>query len=195
MSRADPPEATGATGAAGATGAPRDPRLVVPIAELTRRIGTRHPFVVHTLLHASSVAGVAVPDTLPVTGDLVLESVLDGIVVSGTLAAPWSGECRRCLDPIRGSVEIAVQERFETNATPGDTYPIDGDNIDLNPLVHDAVLLALPLTPLCRADCAGPDPERFPTVVEDDPGDPDDAGAPAPGDPRWSALSDLHFDD
>ena len=189
MSRADTP------GATEATGAPRDPRLVVPIGELTRRIGTRHPFVVHTFLRASSVAGVVVPDALPVTGELVIESVLDGIVVAGTLVAPWSGDCRRCLDPIHGTVEIAVHERFETAATPGETYPIDGDNIDLTAHVHDAVLLALPLTPLWRADCAGPDPERFPTVVEGDVGDRGDADAPAPGDPRWSALSHLQFDD
>ena len=169
----------------------RDSYLLVPIGELTRRVGTRRLFPVRTHLHVPSVAGVAVPDHEPVTGNLMIESVLDGIVVAGTLVAPWSGECRRCLDPIRGTVDIAVRELFEANPTPGDTYPIDGDHIDLQPLVHDAVLLALPLSPICRADCAGPDPERFPTIVEDDTG----VIGPPVGDPRWSTLSELRFDD
>lgn len=171
---------------------PSDPHLVVPIGEVTRRTGNRQTFPVHTMLVAPTVAGILVPDAEPVTGDLVLEAVLDGIVVTGTLLAPWVGECRRCLDPIHGSVAIPVRELFETLATPGDSYPIDGDHIDLNPLVRDAVLLALPLSPLCREDCPGPDPERFPTVVEDDPGD----ASPAPrADDRWAALSELRFED
>jgi uncharacterized protein len=168
---------------------PRDARLVVPIFELVRRIGTRRPFHVDTFLQAPLVAGVAVPIDEPVTGDLIVESVLDGIVVEGTLTAPWAGECRRCLDPIRGRVDIAVREVFEKHATPGDTYPIEGDHIDLHQLVHDNVLLALPLSPLCRPDCAGPDPERFPAVVEHD------EPAPPAGDPRWSALTELRFDE
>ena len=172
--------------------APADPHLIVPIVELTRRTGTRRPFVVRTHLHAPPVAGVAVPTDEPVTGVLVLESVLDGIVVTGALVAPWAGECRRCLDPIRGTVEIPVRELFEAVATPGDTYPIDGDHIDLNPLVRDAVLLGMPLSPVCRADCPGPDPARFPTVVARDPEVDEDVPS---GDPRWSALSELRFED
>jgi uncharacterized protein len=180
----------------------RDPHLVVPIVEITRRIGTRRPFVTTTELRAPSVAGVVVPADRPVELDLVIESVLDGIVVEGTLHAPWAGECRRCLDPIEGAVDIEVRELFEAHHTPGDTYPIEGDHIDLNPLVHDAVLLGLPLSPLCRADCPGPDPERFPTTVEDDqagPATPDEPEPDAParpvGDPRWAALDALRFED
>lgn len=170
---------------------PSDPHLVVPIGEVTRRTGSRQNFPVHTMLVASTVAGVLVPDAEPVTGELVLESVIDGIVVTGTLVAPWVGECRRCLDPIHGSVAISVRELFESNATAGDSYPIQGDDIDLNPLVSDAVLLALPLSPLCRDDCPGPDPERFPALVE-----ADDVGPDAPrADDRWAALSELRFED
>lgn len=178
-----------------------DPALVVPIVEITRRIGTRRLLVVDTRLHAPAVAGVVVPDARPVTGTLVIESVLDGIVVAGTLHAPWSGECRRCLDPIEGIIDVPVHELFENRPTPGETYPIDGDHIDCNPLVREAVLLALPLNPICRPDCPGPDPDRFPTVVEADPTPPtgpDAAGHadPAPlGDPRWAALDRLRFEE
>lgn len=169
---------------------PTDPALVVPIVEITRRIGTRRPLVVDTHLHAPAVAGVVVAEDRPVHLDLVVESVLDGIVVEGTITAPWHGECRRCLDPIDGTVDVAVRELFEAAPTPGETYPIAADHIDVNPLVHDAVLLALPLTPLCREDCEGPDPARFPTTVEDDA--PAAPAAPA-ADPRWAALDELRF--
>lgn len=175
---------------------PGDPALVVPIVELTRRVGTRRPVVLSTTLHAPAVAGIAVPDDRPVTATLVIESVLDGIVVEGTIEAPWSGECRRCLEPIRGIVEIPVRELFEARPTPGETYPIEADHIDCNALVRDAVLLSLPLTPLCREDCPGPDPERFPTTVEADPEPPPAAAADGPpADPRWAALDQLRFEE
>jgi uncharacterized protein len=186
----------------------RDPHLLFPIFELTRRIGTRRPFVATTQLTAPSVVGVAVPAGEPVAIDLVIESVLDGIMVTGTLVAPWSGECRRCLEPIHGTIDLEVRELFEARHTPGDSYPIDGDHIDLNPLVHDVVLLGLPLLPLCRPDCPGPDPERFPTTVEADPvaetpvadaapgaAAPDAATARRSGDPRWAALDALRLEE
>ena len=62
-----------------------------------------------------------------------------------------------------------------------------GDSIDLGPAVHDAVVLALPLAPLCRPDCPGPDPDNFPVVTADEP-------LEKPVDPRWAALAELDFD-
>lgn len=68
----------------------------------------------------------------------------------------------------------------------GELLAMDGDFVDLGPVVHDAVVLALPLAPLCREDCPGPDPAHFPVVTAD-------PSAPPP-DPRWSALAELRFD-
>jgi len=172
----------------------RDPALVVSIAELTRRAGNRRRVHVATCMHASTVAGIAVADDAPVTGELELESVLDGIVVTGMLTAPWTGACRRCLDPITDTVDIAVRELFEASAKAGESYAISGDQIDLSPMVRDAVLLSLPLAPLCRTDCEGPDPERFPASVAQDDSD-DDPDKPVAADPRWAALTALHFED
>ena len=168
----------------------RDPALVVSIAELTRRAGNRRRVHIATRLHAPAVAEITVPADEPVTGELELESMLDAIVVTGTLNAPWTGACRRCLDPISDTVDVVVRELFEDNATPGESYPISGDQIDLSPMVHDAVLLSLPLSPLCRTDCEGPDPERFPASVV-----LDDLDEPVLADPRWAALTALHFED
>jgi uncharacterized protein len=180
--------------------------LDVPVAELRRRVGTRRPL--QQAVEASlvggfdGVAGTTVPDDADIELDLVVESVLEGVTVTGTVRAPWRAECRRCLDPVTGVAEVAVQELFEAHPTVGETYPLEGDHIDLKPLLRDAVLLGLPLSVVCRDDCAGPDPERFPATVADDepevtgeevPGE--EAEAAPPGDPRWAALRDLRFEE
>lgn len=74
---------------------------------------------------------------------------------------------------------------------------MEGDSIDLGPVVHDATVLALPLAPLCRPDCAGPDPEQFPVRTpgpDDGVADGEDEAAERPIDPRWAALEQLRFD-
>ena len=95
----------------------------------------------------------------------------------------WTGDCRRCLGPVEGYAEAEIREIFEARPTEGETYRLDGEQIDLEPMVRDAVLLALPLAPLCSSDCQGPAPEVFPT------GPPDDEAVVV--DPRWAALRDL----
>ncbi len=67
-----------------------------------------------------------------------------------------------------------------------------GDEVDLERVVRDAVLLSLPLAPLCREDCPGPAPESFPARVAADP--LDDEGAEPSPDPRWAGLDQLKFD-
>jgi uncharacterized protein len=186
--------------------------LVVPIAELRRRVGTRRTLqrpvdvaAVTDLAREDGVAGTTVPADAAIDLDLVVESVLEGVTVTGTLRAPWRAECRRCLEVVVGEAEIEVQELFESSPTPGETYLLDGDHIDLEPLVRDAVLLGLPLSVLCREACAGPDPERFPAQVERESGegdggaadgkDGDDGDDEPPGDPRWAALRELRFEE
>jgi uncharacterized protein len=164
--------------------------LCVPVVELRRRVGSRRPFSRSVVLDVPPVAGTRVPPGAPVAFDLVLESVLEGVMVSGEVRAPWVAECRRCLEPVEGVVTVEVRELFEPDHTPGETYPIEEDHIDLEPMTRDAVLLSLPLSPLCREDCRGPDPERFPTTVE-----AEEAAEEPVGDERWAALRELRFED
>ena len=86
---------------------------------------------------------------------------------SNTVApsAPWTGECRRCLGDAHGIARAEVREIFEARPTEGETYPLTGDHIDLEPLVRDAVLLSLPLAPLCSEGCLGPAPETLAVVA------------------------------
>ena len=123
--------------------------------------------------------------------DLSVESVVEGIVVSGRIVAITDGECRRCLEPVAGQIDLSIREIFELHPTEGETWPVADDHIDLEPMVRESVLLALPLTPLCGNDCRGPQPDRFPTLMAGD----GSARAEPPADPRWAALDELELDE
>jgi uncharacterized protein len=169
----------------------------VGVAELRRRLGERKPFHTRVALDDLAISTAEVPPDREVDVDLVLESISAGIVAEGTIVAPWIGDCRRCLESVEGTVETAVKEIFERTPTEGETYLLGDDTVDLEPMVRDAVLLALPLAPLCRPDCAGPAPDAFPTGPEGDADDPhtDDAAAARLRAERWAALDELRFDD
>jgi uncharacterized protein len=126
-----------------------------------------------------------------VYADVELDSVLGGIEVIGQVRATWVGECRRCLGPVGGELVADVRELYRPLGPTEDdeeTYPIDGDHLDLAPLVRDAVLLDLPLAPLCRADCAG----LCPICGADR--NSEACGCPVElGDPRWGALDTLRL--
>jgi len=96
-----------------------------------------------------------VPAGAELAADVLLEPVHGGVMVSGTVEAPWEAECRRCLGPARGTVRVEVRELYENRSDGEETYPISGDQLDLEPLVRDAVLLELPQAPLCGEGCQG----------------------------------------
>ncbi len=132
---------------------------------------------------------IGVPVGAGVELDLRLESVMEGVLVSGTATVPLAGECGRCLESVEDSLVVDLQELFayeQSEADEDDAARMEGDLLDLEPVLRDAVVLALPLTPLCDPECAG-------LCVEcggrlDDL--PADHGHSAP-DPRWAALADL----
>ena len=169
------------------------PVLRIGVMELRRRPGTQRDVHVAALLPGLHITGAQVPDDEELLVDATLESIEGAAVtVSGTVTVPWTAECRRCLEEIRGVATVPLSEVFEAHPVEGETYPIEGDEVDLEPVVRDAALLHLPLAPLCRPDCAGPAPEEFPTTVEGEGAD-DEGGEPA-RDPRWAALDALRLD-
>ncbi len=93
--------------------------------------------------------------------DVVLLALDGGIEVEGSVSSEWEGECRRCLSSVRGVITCEVRELFRPrrrHEKPGDdeeTYPLESEMLDLRPLVRDALLLELPVAPLCKDDCAG----------------------------------------
>jgi len=123
--------------------------------------------------------------------DLRTESVVEGILATGRVSGSLVGECVRCLDPVEVEVDADFQELFYydlADLTPEEAQEavlVVEERIDVEPLVHDALLLELPLQPLCAEDCAGLCAECGARLA-DDPGHRHESV-----DPRWAALSGL----
>ncbi|WP_270888582.1 YceD family protein [Pedococcus sp. 5OH_020] len=143
---------------------------------------------------------IAVPQGAPVELELRLESVVEGVLVTGSVTARATGACVRCLDPATHEVVAEFQELFayadrvahhrEVGDDDSETqeHKLDGVLFDLEPVLVDAVVPALPFQPVCRDDCPGLCSECGARLA-DDPGHRHDVI-----DPRWSALTALTAD-
>jgi DUF177 domain-containing protein len=171
------------------------------------RTDSRSPFVVNThdlgrrpgsmrTLQLSAPAPadlgtelLGVPIGSPVGLELRLESVMEGVLASGTARVSLAGECARCLEPFDDELVVEFQELYvypESDAEDDEAGRLDGELLDLEPTVRDAVVLALPFQPVCQSDCEGLCPDCG-TRLLDDPGHAHDEDV----DPRWAALSTL----
>jgi uncharacterized protein len=138
---------------------------------------------------------IAIAEGAPVTLDLRLESVSEGVLVSGPVSAPTSGECARCLTPVSGDVEIYLTELFAypdtaTEATTDDDDEVGrvvDDTVDVEQAVIDAVGMQLPFSPVCREDCPGLCPECG-VPLADFENDAEPHGHDVI-DPRWAKLA------
>lgn len=128
-----------------------------------------------------SVAYVAKGE--PMTLDVRLEGLHDGILVTADVATTAVGECVRCLDPVSLPVEVEIQELFAYSPDEAFDFAVHDDYVDLEPVVRDAVVLALPFQPVCRPDCPGLDPETGQKLADDPDRKPREVL-----DPRWAAL-------
>lgn len=136
------------------------------------------------------VGDAAVPEdaVLSVAAEVAWASG-DGFVVTADVAAPWVGTCRRCLGEARGEVRTHVREVYEEGSDGEETYALRGDEVDLTPLVRDAVLLGLPAAPLCKEGCEGLCPTCGADRNEGSCGCDEQ-----PRDPRWAGLDALRGD-
>jgi len=145
-----------------------------------------------------------VPGGADVELDLRFEAVTEGILVTGSATAPLVGECARCLAPLASTVTASFTELYlydghdqhdgddrhewhDEYEEPDEERYLDGDLLDLEQAFRDAVVLALPMSPLCRDDCPGLCVECGVPLAEAGPGHRHEA---AP-DPRWAALAQL----
>lgn len=169
--------------------------FVVHVARLRRVAGTRRrelrrgPFDPAGELRPRSSADSSVPEGADAEADVVLESFAGGVMVTGTVCAPWTGVCARCTAPAGGELRIGVRERF-TDPGHGDpddeeSYKIHDDELDLGVMVRDAVVLELPLAPLCRPECRGLCPSCGVDRNEET------CDCVEPRDPRWASLDVL----
>ncbi|MEV5002482.1 YceD family protein [Nocardioides sp. LML1-1-1.1] len=177
-----------------------DPRapLVLDTRELGRRPGSQRE--VTRTVPAPADLGIevlSVPEGAPVELDLRLEAVMEGVLVTGTAKAVLEGECARCLEEISEDIAVTFQELFvyddirdSAEAEEDDEVSmLQDDLVDLEPLLRDAVVLALPFQPLCQDDCPGLCTECGARLADE----PDHTHE-APIDPRWAALTELTQD-
>jgi uncharacterized protein len=166
--------------------------LAVNIARLGRRPGAMFPL--HDVVPSPTRIGlemIGIQAGAPLRLDLRVESVSEGVLVTGTLTAPTTGECSRCLTAFAGQVEVGLTELFAypdsiTDATTeeDEVGRVVGDFVDLEQPIIDAVGLELPFSPVCRADCPGLCPHCGIPLATAEPGHHHDEI-----DPRWAKLA------
>lgn len=168
--------------------------LVLDTRELPRRPGAMRTLSV--VVPAPGDLGlelIGVPEGADLTLDLRMESVTEGVLVTGTVTGPLEGECGRCLRPISDELTVRIQElyAYPDSATDETTDEdevgrLQDDLLELEPALRDAVVLALPVNPLCRDDCPGLCSEcgvHWDELPEDH--------SHRQVDPRWAALEGL----
>ncbi len=171
---------------------PVDPRspLVVNTHDLGRRPGTmRELSLTVPAPDHLGVELVRVPPGSPVELKLRLESVVEGVLVSGAATVTFVGECGRCLGPVDDELQVLLQELYlypDRDMRDEEAASLHGELLDLEPILRDAVVLALPFQPVCRQDCPGLCSECG-VVLADHPGHSHDGDI----DPRWAALVGL----
>ncbi len=133
---------------------------------------------------ATEVIGVRVGD--PVHVEARLESLHDGVLVSAAISAVATGECVRCLTDVELPLEVEFQELFAYSVDEAFDYTVHDDHVNLEPVVRDAVVLALPFQPVCRPDCPGLDPETGERLADNPDRKPREVI-----DPRWAALQEF----
>lgn len=137
-------------------------RVLVDCARLEAGLVDRIEVAQRCELDEATVQGAAV-DGGAVDLEVTVRVAKGAYLAVGRLDGTWTAQCRRCLEAVHGPLEAEYREVFESEPTEGETWPIADLRIDLAPAAREVAMLALPLAPLCREDCPGPSPERFPT--------------------------------
>ncbi len=139
---------------------------------------------------------IGIPEGSDLELDLRLEAVMEGVLVTGSVRGQAVGECGRCLDEVTEAVDVTLAELFvyperaavaaqDGDEDDDDLRELDGDFLDLEPALRDAVVPMLPFQPVCRPDCPGLCPVCGARLA-DEPGHSHETL-----DPRWAALSGL----
>ncbi len=150
--------------------------LRIDVADLLAHPGARRDITASDELEG--LAGTSATVIGPVTVEATLSRISEGIVVRGDVHGRWKADCSTCLREIERDQSVHFDELFEPDPVEGETYRLEGHEIDLEQLVRDSLLLELPLAPHCDTPCEPAAPV----------GDGRDER-----DPRWAALAELEL--
>lgn len=159
-------------------------QLRLDVADLLAHPGSRRAVTLRAELDA--LRGSAAVIRGPIDVSVTLERVPDAIVVRGELGATWHASCSVCLRELERAITVHVDELFEASPIEGETYPLEGHEIDLEQLVRDALLLELPLAPHCAEPCT-------PSIGGRERRDTEPEAADERADPRWAPLAELEL--
>jgi uncharacterized protein len=168
------------------------PALAVDVRELLKKPGAHKHVVLRAPLPGLATPVASVPADSPVTVDAEVESVVEGLLVTGKVRATVSLRCVRCLRDVDLDLEVDVRELFSLGPGGGEDEDegyavLPDDRLPLDTMARDALVLAFPAFPLCRPDCAGLCPECGADRNTVACGH----GEPGVHDPRWAALAGL----
>jgi len=172
-----------------------------PLVFDTRDLG---PGVARTLTRSvpapehMGVGMARVPAGAELDLEVQLEGVSEGVLVTATVTGPLVGECARCLEPFEAAITVRFQELFvlaaeirqADDADAEDSYRLDASGLlDLEAALRDAIVLELPLSPLCEPGCQGLCVECGIRLADAEPGHGhEQRGA------MWAALKDFRAD-
>jgi uncharacterized protein len=164
--------------------------VAVDVRDLIREPGASRAVQVDESIGGLATELARVPEDWEVHADLLFESAVEGILVSGSVRGVMLISCARCLKPVEARFDLHVQELFAPGANEqDDEYPLVEGSIDLEPMIRDAVVLAMPFAPLCRPECLG--------LCSRCGGDLNagECACPPEGDARWAPLLGLEWPD
>jgi uncharacterized protein len=161
----------------------------VDVRDLLGQPGASRQVTVTEPVEGLATEMARVPPEAPVRVDVLLESVVEGILVSGPVSGEISYRCARCLKPFTEGFTVEVTELFTAGPRDEDeAYPLGKGTLDLEPMIRDAVVLSMPFSPLCRPDCLG--------LCERCGGDRNlgECSCGPEIDPRWATLGQLELE-
>ena len=161
--------------------------LVVGVKDLVHQAGEMRELTLELVAPEKYGEAMAtVPGGTPMTLELRLEGLHEGILATGDVVVDASAECVRCLDPFSFELRVDFQELFAYSSSDSDSYTVVDDSLNLEDIIRDAVVLELPFQPVCKEDCYGLDPATGEKRTE-----PAGESLADEIDPRWQELSKL----
>ena len=161
--------------------------LVVGVKDLVHQAGEMRELSLELVAPEKYGEAMAtVPQGTPMTLELRLEGLHEGILATADVAVEARAECVRCLDPFSFELRVDFQELFAYSSSDSDSYTVVDDSLNLEDIIRDAVVLELPFQPVCKEDCYGLDPATGEKRTE-----PPGENVADEIDPRWQELSKL----